>query len=212
MIVSPFGPRIYTDYISEDFHNFLLDSAKVSKKLPTNIGSKLAGNIEDQLILQTDPSKFVSFVHPHIKQYMSGCQEDKGLLNTIANKKPSIDYFNDLTFNLGGGPWINFQQKNEFNPLHTHSGALSSVIFIDIPEEIAKEKTVATNMPCNGQLEFVYADDGFNYTGTYKVIPKTKQIYLFPASLRHTVYPFTSDVERVTLSFNVFNIETYNKE
>ena len=67
-------------------------------------------------------------------------------------------------------------------------------------------------MPCNGQLEFVYADDGFNYSGTYKVIPKTKQIYLFPASLRHTVYPFTSDVERVTLSFNVYNIETYNKE
>ena len=39
------------------------------------------------------------------------------------------------------------------------------------------------------------------------MVPKTGDIFIFPAELKHTVYPFTSDVERVTMSFNVFDIE-----
>ena len=62
-------------------------------------------------------------------------------------------------------------------------------------------------MPCSGQLEFIHGEDGFEYSGSFKVVPKTGELYLFPATLRHTVYPFTSDVERITMSFNVHNIQ-----
>ena len=195
MIIHPFGPLIYKESISGDFHQFLLDAAEASRIDPENVGYSLAGNIKDQLLLKLDPEKFVSYIYPHVFDYMNACMEHQ---------------IKHISFDLGNGPWINYQRKNEFNPIHSRNGNLSSVIFIDIPEEIREEAkhTVQTNMPCAGQLEFMHGNDGYNYSGTFKVVPQTAQIYLFPADLKHTVYPFTSDVERITMSFNVFNIET----
>ena len=115
-----------------------------------------------------------------------------------------------LTFNSGNGPWMNFQKKNEFNPVHVHSGELSSVIMIDVPKEIEEESDAVkdkTNMPCPGQLEFLDGPSGYMYTGSYKVVPRTGDIFVFPAQLKHTVYPFTSDVTRITMSYNIFNIQ-----
>ena len=105
---------------------------------------------------------------------------------------------------------MNFQKKNEFNPVHVHSGELSSVIMIDVPKEIEEESDALkdkTNMPWPGQLEFLDGPSGYMYTGSYKVVPRTGDIFVFPAQLKHTVYPFTSDVTRITMSYNIFNIQ-----
>ena len=201
-ILKPFGPPIYKDIISGEFHQFLLDAAEVARRNSVNVGSSLAGNIENQLELPVDPNGFISFIYPHIENYVR--ETGEGLMYT--------EPFTDISFNLDKGPWINFQHKNEFNPIHSHSGMFSAVIMVDIPEEIAVEKTPITNMPCHGMLEFVHGGADMNHSGFYKVTPRTADIYLFPASLRHTVYPFTSDVERVTVSLNVHNIEFFNKE
>tara|TARA_B100000965_G_scaffold332206_1_gene296631 strand:+ start:4974 stop:5606 length:633 start_codon:yes stop_codon:yes gene_type:complete len=209
MIIHPFGPLIYKESISGDFHQFLLDAAEASRIDPENVGYSLAGNIEDQLLLKLDPEKFVSYIYPHVFDYMNSCMEHQSKVALLTDAVLATN-FEHISFDLGSGPWINYQRKNEFNPVHSHNGNLSSVIFIDIPEEIREEAkhTVQTNMPCPGQLEFMHGNDGYNYSGTFKVVPQTAQIYLFPADLKHTVYPFTSDVERITMSFNVFNIET----
>ena len=62
-------------------------------------------------------------------------------------------------------------------------------------------------MRCPGQLEFFYGSDVLGVNGTHKVIPKTGDILLFNAGLKHSVYPFKSDVERISMSFNVWNVE-----
>ncbi|SVB62012.1 uncharacterized protein METZ01_LOCUS214866, partial [marine metagenome] len=60
-----------------------------------------------------------------------------------------------------------------------------------------------SNMTCRGQIEFIYSNDQLGSNGTHKIIPKTGDILLFDARLKHCVYPFTSDVERISMSFNV---------
>tara|TARA_B100001250_G_scaffold111768_1_gene94454 strand:- start:194 stop:811 length:618 start_codon:yes stop_codon:yes gene_type:complete len=198
----PFGPPILEDEITDEFRQILLSACSQAIKNPSNIGGELAGNIEDQLELPVDPRQFIEHINPYIEYYLQ---------ETLAMDGVTKKHLKKLCFNLGGGPWVNFQRKHEFNPVHIHSGELSCVIMIDVPEVIAKEKSPKSNMPCPGRLEFIHGTDGYNYQAGYKVKPKTAQIYLFPSTLRHTVYPFTSDVERITMSFNVYDIQ-YEEE
>ena len=112
-----------------------------------------------------------------------------------------------MNFNLGKGPWINFQRAGEYQPCHEHSGDISAVVYIDIPEEIAQEEyTKDTNINCPGQIEFLYGPDVTGANGTHKIIPKTGDFLLFHAGLKHTVYPFKSNVTRISMSFNVVGI------
>ena len=116
-----------------------------------------------------------------------------------------------MQFTLGTGPWINFQTANEFNPMHSHAGMISSVVYIDVPEQIAQEEyTKDTNMNCPGQIEFMYGPDVVGSNGTHKIVPKTGDFLLFHAGLKHTVYPFKSEVTRISMSFNVMGV-SYGK-
>ena len=75
------------------------------------------------------------------------------------------------------------------------------IIFIDIPEEIKNERdTSQFDHKTNGCLEFLY-----DCSTSFVVTPHNKMIFLFPASLKHTVYPYQSDVERITMSFNLID-------
>ena len=206
MLIKPYGPLILHEVISEDFLKFLVEASVQTKVKNENVGWDLAGNIDDQLQSVIDPQGFMKEIYPHIFRYMAGCF-DRRKEDMLGHPDPTISR---LTFDCGNGPWINFQKKNEFNPVHVHGGDLSSVIMIDVPEEIAKESDTVkdkTNMPCPGQLEFIEGPSGYMYTGSYKVVPKTGDIFVFPAHLKHTVYPFTSDVTRITMSYNIFNIQ-----
>ena len=121
-----------------------------------------------------------------------------------------LDY-DHMQFTLGTGPWINFQTANEFNPMHSHAGMISSVVYIDVPEQIAQEEyTKDTNMNCPGQIEFMYGPDVVGSNGTHKIVPKTGDFLLFHAGLKHTVYPFKSEVTRISMSFNVMGV-SYGK-
>ena len=75
-------------------------------------------------------------------------------------------------------------------------------LYIDIPEVIKEEKETAkeyTNQPVPGDITFtggliddIWQSSGINYT------PTTGDAIFFPGAMRHAVYPFKSDVERVT--------------
>ena len=197
MLINPFGPLIYSSDISEDFLLFLKRSALDSVN-GEMVGYDLAGNISNQRNAVLDPNIFIRHIAPHIEEYVDD------------DFKRSGDQPKPISYNLGNGPWINYQKKNEFNPIHVHDGVLSVVIFIEIPEEIEKEHLLwegKTNCPSHGMLEFVYGSRTFMSNGSYKVTPKTGQMYIFPADLKHCVYPFTSDVTRITMSFNIFDLQ-----
>ena len=55
-------------------------------------------------------------------------------------------------------------------------------------------------MKSSASLEFIFGNQ-------HTVInPKTGMMYLFPSHLWHLVYPFNSNVERISMSFNVDNL------
>ena len=206
--IRPFGPTIYHGKLTDEDIVYLKDVAQATYEARQNVGNDLAGNIMDQLgIVVNDQKDFMDIVQPHIRKFLQ--YEDKRTNGLLINKEQekSQESYDNLNFNLGTGPWINFQIANEFNPIHSHSGMISAVVYIDVPEIIATEQyTKDTNMNCSGQIEFLYGPDVLGVTGTHKIIPKTGDFLLFQAGLKHTVYPFRSDVTRISMSFNVMGI------
>ena len=108
--------------------------------------------------------------------------------------------------------WVNFQQKGEVNPVHSHGGLLSFVMYIKLPYTIEDEQNHASNYsssyPASGCFQFMYVNQ-FIYggIGTYRIHTDKnyeKKMIIFPAGLYHIVYPFlTSDEYRITIAGNI---------
>ena len=63
-------------------------------------------------------------------------------------------------------------------------------------------KPPTTTTPTAGKIEFLYGEDiGFTRSGFIRQ-PREKDLYIFPAKLRHLVYPFKSKTERISVSVN----------
>jgi hypothetical protein len=117
------------------------------------------------------------------------------------------DYLYEITCSQ---PWVNFQQKHEFNPIHRHNGVLSFVIWLDIPFNIEDELKMYPDMADGGNASACFAFHYLDILGniaTYHV-PVGKSLSgtmcMFPAMLNHSVNPFyTSDEYRVSISANI---------
>jgi len=98
--------------------------------------------------------------------------------------------------------WFNDQKDNEYNPIHNHSGILSGVLYLKIPEYLPSRKRKDTD----GTITFVANKQFENMTqNSFSIFPKVGDIFLFPSSLHHMVYPFrTTDGKgiRRSMSFN----------
>lgn len=107
-------------------------------------------------------------------------------------------------------PWINFQQKHEFNPVHNHKGIMSFVTWLKIPYDLQTEWEQGPgryrDAQINSAFQFVYVGNlGQTATKTINVDKSFEgKIMIFPAKLMHTVYPFyTSDDFRISVAGNV---------
>lgn len=102
--------------------------------------------------------------------------------------------------------WINYQKCNEFNPRHGHKGDLSFVIYLKIPEELVEEnkKTKAIHGNAGtGTIVFHHGEALPFSRITHEELPNECDIFIFPAWLQHSVPPFFSDVERISVSGNI---------
>ena len=100
--------------------------------------------------------------------------------------------------------WIVRQFKNEYNPVHWHSGHLSGAGFLKIPSSFGNflQKKDSMEYP-GGTLELIHGSKAFLSNAKYRITPKVGDFYFFPNYLMHTVYPFKdSDDERRSISFN----------
>jgi hypothetical protein len=98
--------------------------------------------------------------------------------------------------------WINFSQKHDFNPPHTHTGILSFVIFCKVPEEIFKVQADC-NTQRAGQITFSCGEPLTKLMGSeFPVKPYENLMFLFPSNLRHYVSSYWVDEERISVSGN----------
>ena len=69
----------------------------------------------------------------------------------------------------------------------------------DLPEfGGVKNKKIRTN----GTIDFINGQKGFLSKSIYNVVPKLKELIIFPNYLLHTAYPFNIEGERRSFSFN----------
>jgi hypothetical protein len=109
--------------------------------------------------------------------------------------------------------WINFMKKGEYNPPHNHSGDFSFVLYLQVPEELEEEdKNFKGQGTGPGTISFMYGEDQKNIRTAHGITPALNELWIFPASLKHTVPPFKSDVERISISGNWFIIDKLRHE
>jgi hypothetical protein len=103
--------------------------------------------------------------------------------------------------------WINYMGPNNFNPVHTHTADLSFVLYLDVPKELEEENRLYKNNDKSagpGAISFLWGEGSSrDVIINNNRLPKTGEFYIFPTHLRHMVYPFKSDVTRVSMSGNL---------
>jgi uncharacterized protein (TIGR02466 family) len=195
MFFKPFGPVIYSNLIDDNIFDVLKECQIMSEYVCDNNGWMLAGALESQLaFIRSAEQDAIIFNHviEHLAVYLNGDP-------AVVKDKWSL---------TDGIIWLNIQKPGEFNPTHHHKGDISGVIYLDMPLEISKENDDSdmTNrkhfFKNHGNISFYYGED-ISCPTYYHITPQTKQILLFPAKLRHSVHPFYSNVNRISIAFNL---------
>jgi uncharacterized protein (TIGR02466 family) len=188
-VLSPFGPKIAIIKIPKSIVNKInrevdkiLDSKKRLRK--SDYSNKLVGQVKQEIRLD---SKFIQknllkFIGTNVKKYIKKCTKKD-------TKKISLK-------NL----WVVRQFKNEYNPIHFHSGNISGVGYLKIPKNITKSKK---RLKTNGTIDFIHGSKSFLNNSLFNHNPKIGDMILFPNYLMHTAYPFKREGERRSFSFNI---------
>ena len=186
--IKPFGPSIGKTKISiKFFFIFNKEFDKKSKSKKVDYSSKLASQIKKELKIS---DKFT-------KKYLDK-ELKKNIIKFLSNEK--IQKIKEIKIlNL----WVVRQFKGEYNPIHYHEGDLSGVGYLKLPKGMINNKLVKNKkIKTNGTIDFINGQKGFLSKSIYNVVPKLRELIIFPNYLLHTAYPFNINGERRSFSFN----------
>ena len=190
------GPCIVKTQVDQATLDLLLSEGAVSKE---DASPELAGVLKNQFHYR-DKNKFQNFMEDTFNLYNAAMKQWK----ETTNKTPSTFFLEKI--------WINYQGPNEFNPPHSHGGALSFVIFAKIPMELRVENQNYKGLSAGpGGITFLYGDTEDRCITNHSVFPEVGDMYIFPAWVKHWVYPFKSDCTRISISGNVIDRIELNK-
>ena len=186
--IKPFGPSIGKTKISKKFSDKLnneFDSKSNSKK--ADYSSKLASQIKNEFRISNN------FIKKNLEKELK-----KNINHFLSNEKiQNIKEIKILNF------WIVRQFKGEYNPIHYHEGDLSGVGYLKLPKGMTNNKMVKNKkLKTNGTIDFINGQKGFLSKSIYNVVPKIRDLLIFPNYLMHTAYPFNIEGERRSFSFN----------
>ena len=187
--LKPFGPSIGKTKISQNFLNKLnkeFDQKSISKKL--DYSSKLASQIKNEIKISNN------FIQKNLKKEIT-----KKIKLFLLNEK--IKNIKDIKIlNL----WVVRQFRGEYNPIHYHEGDLSGVGYLKLPKNMTRNIHIKNKkIKTNGTIDFINGQKSFLSNSIYNVIPKVRDLLIFPNYLMHTAYPFNINGERRSFSFNV---------
>lgn len=182
--------------LSEESMGYLWNEINNANNENISYKSSLAGNISRSLLLK-DSKKLIS----------------QSIIPEILQTQPEF-YHHKLQRNLSNpnlsGFWVNYQKKHEFNPIHSHGGAISFVIWMEIPYSWENEVKLSIAKDSNthntiGNFVFVYSDNNNVQSSHITMSPEMNgKMAIFPSYFNHMVYPFyTSDEFRISISGNI---------
>lgn len=199
--------------------------SEITEENGEKYNKNLLGHIKEEYSLNHVVSNMAPFIEAMAREWDKG---SPGHINKLGHSS-AVDNFNNTAesekYRLYlSSMWVNKQKKYEFNPVHHHSGALSFVIWINIPYDLKEEEayfpTVFDSFGSEGASTSKFSFFHTDALGTLRpsVLPIDKSwegtIMMFPSTLNHCVYPFyTSDDYRISVSGNVrIDVTNYNNK
>jgi hypothetical protein len=192
-MIRPFGPSIVKvrlpDIIVNQLNQYvdaiIQDESKASK---LDHGNQLAGNVYQELLLETEFLKQLKWVE------FLGYVCSEWLKITSGKELKNLELINS---------WIVRQFKNEYNPTHHHSGHISGVGYLKVPQNMGSTVQDNKRNNQNGKLVFIHGSASWFSDATFEITPEVGDFYMFPNYLQHVVYPFRdTEEERRSISFN----------
>ena len=188
-VLSPFGPKIAKLKLSTNLIKKLNNEVEkiISKKnlvKKLDYSSKLVGQVKQEFQI---PKSFIKknlekIIFNEVKKYIYKCLGKK------------ISKINIKNF------WVVRQFHYDYNPIHFHDGHISGVGYLKIPKFILKNKK---KIKTDGSIDFISGNKILLSDSIFNHQPKVGDVLLFPHYLMHTAYPFKSDGERRSFSFNL---------
>ena len=212
-LIRAFGPNIVKMRIPEQVGYDLIDLFDNNSEHPDH-SMNLAGNMTrefaiDESNMQGDAAqRFVRMLangSGELYSYSKRCIWENIRRNATAKH---IEIVNERLplMNLSctvHQAWGNISVAGDFNPAHTHTGQISGVGYLSLPDDSEHEWATEDHDPSAGCINFSYAERNNGLGATVlRLKPEIGCIYFFPAWLNHSVYPFRSKGERWSFSFN----------
>ena len=211
----PYGPAIghakLPDELVNDLNKDCDDIVKDKELSKTqDFSHALVGEVEQELLLSNDiVNKWGSWFGLQVRAYVAAYFNQLTIPNQNIFSVPieeALQAANNLQINVQAA-WYIRSFTGDYNPLHTHGNCeLTCVGFLKVPDISGEQKNEKARNN-NGVLEVMgsagYSDLTFFENDRIGFTPEVGNWYLFPASLRHGVYPFKADGERRSFSINM---------
>ena len=192
--IKTFGPSIVKAKIPEQLLNDLneyvdkiIEDKEKAKKL--DLGPKLAGDVTQEFQLEGEFAKKIGWLK---------------FLANVTSEWIKFETGKKITeFNVTSS-WIVRQFKNEYNPIHWHSGHISGAGFLKVPKTLGSHlQDKGAKKYSGGNLNLIHGSNMFLSRSMYEIKPEVGDFYFFPHYVMHTVYPFKgTEEERRSISFN----------
>ena len=192
--IKTFGPSIVKAKIPEKLLNDLneyvdkiIEDKEKAKKL--DLGPKLAGDVTQEFQLEGEFAKKIGWL---------------GFLANVTSEWIKFETGKKITeFNVTNS-WVVRQFKNEYNPIHWHSGHISGAGFLKVPKTLGSHlQDKGDKKYSGGNLNLIHGSNMFLSRSMYEIKPEVGDFYFFPHYVMHTVYPFKgTEEERRSISFN----------
>lgn len=209
-IIYPFSPPIFQTEVDENFTKQLLEEGRKLTKKDDDYNNKLAGNLKygrSYIYKEEFTNKAEAYLKTYVERFFVGIENhfdptrQAGMVEKIMNVTKGRSNHTQGTLKLDT-LWINFSQKHDFNPPHTHSGVLSFVIFCKVNPEMFKVQA-DSNTKRAGEIIFSFGDSiSPLMSSEYPVKPYENLMFIFPNNLKHYVPSYWIDDERISVSGN----------
>ena len=187
-IIRPFSPAIgkykltdeTIDLINNHVDEILKDQNKIEELYN---GDNLAGEIKYEVKLEKD------FLNQHLNEIF------RSFVFNYIKSSTGKDFKSCEILSC----WAVSQYENDYNPIHWHNGNISAVTYTKIPKDFGSSYKKAN---VNGNIAFIHGARQLTAASVYNVKPEIGDLFIFPSYMMHTVYPFFSNEERRSISFN----------
>jgi Putative 2OG-Fe(II) oxygenase len=182
-LYSPFGPLIARTEVGTDFVDRINQYA--DKHIRPDIGTEFL--LPRELVFDGGKNSLMMQTEQLIRRYLR-------LVDEPADVKIRIDIF-----------WIVSQYKGTPSPVHFHSGDISGVLYLKVPqldhEEDEALKTYISGRQA-GYINFLIGGKQRFSKSLISFRPHVGGFYIFPGWLLHGAEPFRGTGERRSLAFN----------